>query len=129
MTESASPVREKRTICVDFDGVLHSYTSPWTHRGHVPDRPVDGALDFLRALLNAGLEVVVFSVRCNDLEGRSAIERWLLDWGLEPWHVEKLRFEAHKPRALVYIDDRGYRFEGTFPSVEELLALKPWNRR
>lgn len=119
----------KRTICVDFDGVLHVYTSPWTARSEVNDGPVDGALQFLRELINAGLEVVVFSVRCASEEGVEAIQRWLAFHGLEADYRHLIRFEAEKPRAIVYIDDRAYRFEGSFPPIAELLALKPWNKR
>ncbi len=34
---------------------------------------------------------------------------------------------AAKPPALVYVDDRGWRFTGSnFPTVEEIHAAKPW---
>jgi len=35
-----------------------------------------------------------------------------------------------KPHAHVYVDDRGYRFEGEFPSVEVLehLGHNTWNK-
>lgn len=43
--------------------------------------------------------------------------------------VRKIRFPKHKPAAMVGIDDRVLTFDGTFPSVDELQAFKPWNRR
>jgi hypothetical protein len=39
----------KLTICVDFDGVLHSYASGWKGAGVVADGPVDGAIEWLNA--------------------------------------------------------------------------------
>lgn len=118
----------RRTVAVDFDGVLHQYVSRWTSREEIHDPPVDGAIPFLRSLLDADLDVVVFSVRCQSAAACEAIERWLLEHGLEPSYAARIRFEHGKPQAIVYLDDRGLRFEGVFPSVEQLLALKPWNR-
>ena len=37
-----------KTILLDFDGVIHSYTSGWKGAGVIPDPPVPGAIDFLR---------------------------------------------------------------------------------
>jgi hypothetical protein len=28
----------------------------------------------------------------------------------------------------VYLDDRGFLFEGRFPSIETLMNFKPWNQ-
>ena len=35
-------------------------------------------------------------------------------------------FPRHLPRGDVHLDDRGYRFEGRFPSFDELGDLEPW---
>lgn len=37
----------KPTICVDFDGCLHAYTSGWQGAEVVSDPPVPGAIDWL----------------------------------------------------------------------------------
>jgi len=37
-----------------------------------------------------------------------------------------IEITAIKPRAI-YIDDRGYQFTGTFPSIEYISKFKPWN--
>jgi hypothetical protein len=37
----------KPVISLDFDGVIHSYTSPWTCCEEINDPPVEGALDFI----------------------------------------------------------------------------------
>ena len=49
----------KKTIALDFDGVLHSYKQGWT--GDTPeDPPNEGANKFVRDLLGLGYEVVIY---------------------------------------------------------------------
>ena len=42
--------------------------------------------------------------------------------------LERVRFPKNKPNAEIYIDDRGYRFSGTWPDLDEVMAWKPWNK-
>ena len=51
-----------KTVCVDFDGVIHSYSGT---PSKVDGKPIDGAFDFLNGLLDAGAEVIVFSARAS----------------------------------------------------------------
>ena len=44
------------TVCVDFDGVIHQHTTPWTDACDIHDPPVEGAFDYLRELIDAGFE-------------------------------------------------------------------------
>lgn len=37
----------KPILCVDFDGVIHSYASGWTKTDTVADDPVPGAIGWL----------------------------------------------------------------------------------
>ena len=53
---------------LDFDGVLHSYTSGWMGVDKIPDPPVPGALEFCQAAVER-FEVVVHSSRCSDITG------------------------------------------------------------
>lgn len=65
------------TVSVDFDGVLHSYTSGWRGVGVINDPPVDGAIEFLLRLLARGYRPAIFSTRSRSLRGRRAMKRWL----------------------------------------------------
>jgi len=38
----------KPILCLDFDGVIHSYSSGWKGADVIPDPPVPGAFDFIR---------------------------------------------------------------------------------
>lgn len=120
--------RPKKTLVVDFDGVLHSYASGWKGPTAIPDPPVPGALDFLARAVER-FEVAVLSSRSREAGGIDAMKRWLTDHGLDPAVLAKLRFPRTKPPAHVYLDDRGWRFEGTFPTLDAIDAFEPWHKR
>jgi hypothetical protein len=120
------PKNEPYTIAVDFDGVLHMYTTPWESADIIPDPPVPGAIEWLRDMRKK-FRVVIFTTRGKTLQGRQAVKEWLDKYGLEgeaPFDVV-----AEKPPALIYIDDRGYRFSGVFPTSDEIHRLRPWNKK
>jgi hypothetical protein len=120
---------DEKVVCLDFDGVLHSYTSPWTSSEEIHDGPTPGAFEFVGSAIDAGYTVVVQSARANSPEGKTAIEAWMREHGAEAWMQEgRVRVTNQKPGASVYIDDRGFRFSGTFPTVDEIESLHPWNR-
>lgn len=131
---TAQPTR--RAIAVDFDGVLHAYTSAWRidEHGHgaIDDPPVLGAIAWLEQMVEH-FDVWIFTCRMLDPR-RSHVEQRIRDWllvhGLSPIALARLLFTHEKPHADVYIDDRGFRFEGRFPTVAELAELRtPWNKR
>lgn len=47
----------QKTVAVDFDGVLHSYTSGGKGVDQIPDAPIAGAFDFLEALHRRGFRI------------------------------------------------------------------------
>lgn len=117
---------KKYTVCVDFDGVIHSYTTPWVAPEVIPDPPVPGAIEWLHEM-SAGFRVVIHTTRARTAEGCLAIYKWLAENGYEGDGVEA---SYEKVPALIYIDDRAWRFTGSnFPSKEEIHAARPWNKR
>ena len=68
--------RARRTICLDFDGVLHSYRSGWCGAEVIPDPPIHGTREAV-ARLRQQYRVVIHSARCHSEEGRKAVEGWL----------------------------------------------------
>jgi hypothetical protein len=100
-----------RTVAVDFDGVLHSYTSGWT--GYRPlDGPEPGALAFVEGLIGSGYAVVVMSSRADHPAGVAGIRGWLAEHGFPALRVTNL-----KVAAVAYIDDRGVGYRGTFDGI------------
>jgi hypothetical protein len=126
----------KPILCLDFDGVIHSYTSGWKGARNIPDPPVDGALDFIDRQLNVGWDVVIHSSRARHWGGISAMRAWLKKHAGNTWNecmghigIEDVRFTRWKPSALITIDDRAVTFTGKWPTNAELWAFKPWNKK
>lgn len=123
----------KPILCLDFDGVIHSYTSGWKGARNIPDPPVDGALDFISDALASGWDVVIHSSRARYFGGITAMRAWLRHHAGNQWDCMgaslcDVRFTRWKPSALVTIDDRAVTFTGVFPALETLRAFKPWNK-
>lgn len=128
-------MRGKPILCLDFDGVIHSYASGWKGANVIPDPPVDGAIAFMLGALHH-FDVVIFSSRSNQSGGVPAMRAWLRKHAGQAWYespdgpgLEDVRFVTEKPPALVTIDDRALTFDGTWPSIQTLQEFKPWNKR
>lgn len=113
------------TLAVDFDGVLHSYVSGW-HGAHVcPDPPVPGAIDWLNGIVDH-FDVVILTTRGDQPGGNAAVLAYLRAHG---YTGPDLTVTSHKIPALLYVDDRGWRFTGdNFPSAADIHAARPWNK-
>lgn len=127
----------KPILCLDFDGVLHSYISGWQGADVVADPPVPGAIAFLRQAVER-FEVHIFSSRSHQPGGQVAMRTWLGEHILRedpsvmrqnpPWFAA-IKWPTEKPPAMVTLDDRALTFNGTWPSIEDLLAFQPWTKR
>ncbi len=115
----------KPILCLDFDGVIHSYESGWHGNAEIIlDLPVLGAFDFIRHA-SQYFDVMIFSSRSNLPGGIEAMKGWFRLCG---GPLELVSFPAQKPTAMITIDDRAITFSGVFPQPEELLKFKPWNK-
>jgi hypothetical protein len=124
----------KPILCLDFDGVIHSYTSGWKGARSIPDAPVPGALDFVSAALAAGWDVVIHSSRARYWGGITAMRAWLRVHAGNQWDCMgpslcDVRFTRWKPSALVTIDDRALTFTGEWPELSTLRKFRPWNKK
>jgi len=68
----------KPILCLDFDGVIHSYSSGWKGATEIPDPPVPG---FFKFLLEAQehFTVAIYSSRSSHRGGIKAMQEWLWD--------------------------------------------------
>ena len=126
----------KPVLCLDFDGVIHSYSSGWKGARIIPDDEVPGSIEFIYSAINAGWDVVVHSSRARYFGGIRAMRSWLKERAGNIWYedgaggigLESVRFVRWKPPALVTIDDRALTFTGEWPALDSLRAFKPWNK-
>lgn len=117
----------KPILCLDFDGVIHSYRSGWKGADVIPDPPVPGAIDFIREALEH-FEVHIYSSRSHQRGGINAMQQWFqLHAGSDLQMA--LHFPEYKPSAFITIDDRALTFEGIWWEPKKLLQFKPWNKR
>lgn len=128
----------KPTICVDFDGVVHSYEKGW-QGGVIYGTATPGFFEWVERVRDQ-FKLVIYSSRSKTPEGITAMGLWMHEqrnkWikaGGERHPTEPLTFElAHeKPAAWLTIDDRAICFRGDW-SVPELTpegmrAFRPWN--
>lgn len=126
---------KRYTIAVDFDGVIHRYDTPWKAAHIIPDKPVDDAIRWLNEMVQK-FDVVIFSTRCKSWRGRRAVRKWLQYYSGGLWDqdehgrygIEDVELTAVKPPALIYLDDRAMRFEGTFPTAQTIHRALPWHK-
>lgn len=121
-------MEHKQSIAVDWDGVINSYTSGWKRDNPLHnDEPIPGAIAFLVSMLSV-FRVYIYSTRCEDSMQVVSMCSWLKRHGMEPDLVDELLFVSQKPASLIYLDDRAWRFNGRFPTAEEIRGFKPWNK-
>jgi hypothetical protein len=104
------------------------------------------AQEFIQMLLDAKIDVAVMSTRGDTPEGVEAMAAWFRQHDFPPLTSDTPGWDAPvaegtpsegsfiivgatKPAAVLYIDDRAWRFDGLFPTLEEIEeASVPWNR-
>lgn len=122
----------KPILCLDFDGVIHSYTSGWKGIDVVADPPVPGVFEFLEEAVKV-FHVCILSSRSHQEGGVKAMKDWFYRHAQEylkyqednSWILE-IEFVYEKPAAFLIIDDRAMTFTGKWPVVADLLKFKPW---
>ena len=112
-------------LCVDFDGVIHSYEHGWK-KGEIYGTVVPGFFEWLE-LAQKYFTVVVYSSRSRDKGGVEAMKTWLAkaNGGVLP---NGLYFIHEKPPAFLTIDDRAICFKGNWLELDpkRLREFKPW---
>ena len=115
----------KQTVILDFDGVVHSYSSGWKGANVVSDPPTPGAKEAIARLCEKYI-VVICSSRCHQDGGIEAIRAWLAKHGI---YVDDVTND--KPPHIVTVDYRAFRFEGDWNAVVDGIpaAAVPWNKK
>jgi len=114
----------KLTVCLDFDGVVHSYVSGWQGAAIIPDPPVDGTKEAIEKLRTI-YEVKIYSSRSGQEGGRAAMVAWLAKHQIVVDEVCD-----HKPPAIIYVDDRAVKFDGDWDECAKAIAnFSHWQKK
>ncbi len=135
----------KPILCLDFDGVLHSYSSGWKGADVIPDPPTDGMVAFLDKAVEV-FDVQIFSSRTHQPGGVEAMKAFIWDalgnhfdcsFAGDPRGLERalairdaISYPTEKPPAMVSIDDRALCFTGNWSDFDpkRLKEFQPWNK-
>lgn len=131
----------KPILALDFDGVLHSYSSGWKGPTIISDPPVPGAFDFI-VRASERFEINIYSSRSTQAGGIDAMQRYLFEWATKDIDNQEdldavnaalgnVRWPTSKPPAMVSIDDRALTFNGVWSDwdVDALAEFRPWNKQ
>ena len=105
---------KKRTIAIDFDGVIHQYSQGFRGLMNAYDDPMPGVEEALQKFKSAGKRLVVMSSR-----PAAVIDDWLKEHSLDQYFDTISNF---KIPANIYIDDRGYKFINWEHTVNDILG-------
>ncbi len=102
-----------KNLAIDFDGVIHDFSKGW-HDGTCYGDPLPGSLDAIRKL-SSRFNIIIFTAKAkpsrplvNGKTGTELVSEWLKKHDV--LHLVQ-EITAEKPRAQLYIDDKGYHFE------------------
>ncbi len=117
---------ELNNVAIDFDGVIHNFDKGW-HDGTCYGEPLPGSINAIKSL-SKKYNIIIFTAKAkknrplvNGKTGVELVKEWLEKYGLIDFVSE---ITSEKPRAKIYIDDNGYRFESwkkTLNDIEEIL--------
>ena len=115
---------EKKTICIDFDGVIHDYSNGWQGED-VFGQMIPNADTGTSVLKQKGWTVIIFTTRKKTDE----LEKWLKEHNIAYDYINENPGQpdgtSGKIMADVYLDDRVFVSEvvGIHGSSEKFLIL------
>ncbi len=121
---------KQKTICIDFDGVIHDYSKGWQGED-VFSYMIANADTGTSTLKKNGWTIIIFTTR----EKTKKLEKWLHDNNISYDYInENPKQPEHtsgKIIADVYLDDRGICFNGKWDSwlIREIIDFEPWQER
>ena len=112
-TRPSNMLTKNDKLVIDFDGVIHNADKGWGD-GTCYGEPLPGAIDAIKRL-SEDYSIVIFTAKAksdrplvNGKTGAKLVYEWLQKHQIEQY-VSSVT--SDKPRAELYIDDNGYRFE------------------
>lgn len=121
---------EKKTICIDFDGVIHDYSKGWQGED-VFGQMIANADTGTSVLKEKGWTIIIFTTR----KKTEKLEKWLKDNNIVYDYInenpEQPEQSSGKVIADVYLDDRGVCFRGRWDAwlLREIVDFEPWQEQ
>jgi 5'(3')-deoxyribonucleotidase len=116
---------QSNVIAIDFDGVIHNADKEW-YDGTCYGKPIQGAIEAIK-ILSQKYKIVIFTAKAkpdrplvNNKTGVELVKEWFNQYGLNDYIFE---ITSEKPRANLYIDDNGYRFENWEDTLKFIKTL------
>ena len=104
---------ERAVIAIDFDGVIHDAYQGWGD-GTCYGDPLPGSIEAIKKLAEK-YDIVIFTAKAKPdrplVDGKTGVDlvkEWFVKYNILDCITE---ITSEKPRAELYIDDNGYRFE------------------
>ena len=121
-------MKKKKTICIDFDGVIAQYQE-WEGKEKF-GAPVPGVQNALKVLKKEGFTIIIFTTR----EVSDKLKEYLKENDITYDHINENPDQpkdsnAGKPIADLYVDDRSVCFRGNWKNtLEDIAWFKPWQQ-
>lgn len=109
-----------RRIMIDFDGTINKYSNGWNDGKIDEEEPFEDAKESIDKLKSLGFEIVIFTSRASKTHNINPSSKELIqkikEW-LDKYNIYYDFITAEKLPALIYIDDKGFRFTGNWKYV------------
>lgn len=122
---------KKKTICIDFDGVLHDYSEGYKGKDVFGDM-IPNADKATQLLKKKGWTIIIYTTRPKTAK----LEKWLKDKGIAYDYINENPNQPEDSKggkliADIYLDDRGMQFRGDWSEwlMEEIASFQPWQDR
>lgn len=119
--------KTKKTICIDFDGVLHDYSNGFQGKDVFGDM-IPNADDGTQVLHEKGWKIIIYTTRPKT----AALEKWLKDHKIAYDYINENPDQPDDSKggkliADIYLDDRGMTFRGRWDKwlIGDIAAFKP----
>lgn len=129
MMEIKNKSTPQKSICIDYDGVIHDYCKGWLGID-VFDKVLPGASEATHKLHDAGYMIIIHTTRNDTPALREFLNKNDICFDYinhNPYQPEGS--ERGKIKADIYLDDRGICFTGNWSeAIDKILNFNTWQQ-